>query len=294
VLGRAAPPSFLADAGWGENESRALPRIVRNVEETTAEARDFMSETRAWWNETQPTVERSLANFESLSAEARALGEDVPGYRERVDEIVDNANAFTLRLDGFMDRADAAADNANEGVDQLRGVFTDLDAAVDRNTPEVNATVDAARQTAERLRDVTVPELEQGADEFEQAFARLEEVIAESAPLVRGTLANARLAADQLKLATVEVRQQPWRVFLQPTEKELERQLLYDAARTYATSVGDLRAASESLESLLAGAGAGRVRDESIRRLTDEIREAFGRYQQAERTLLDQLIEEQR
>ena len=186
------------------------------------------------------------------------------------------------------------ADNANAGVDQLRGVFADLDAVVDRNAPEIAATVDASRDTAERLRDVTVPELEQGADEFEEAFARLEEVIAASAPLVRGTLANARIAADQLKLATFEGRQQPWRVFLQPTEKELNRQLLYDAARTYATSVGDLRAASESLEGLLAGEGAARVRTESINQITDEIREAFTRYQEAEQLLLDRLIQEQK
>ncbi|MEO0482993.1 MAG: hypothetical protein AAF138_05175 [Planctomycetota bacterium] len=294
VMGRAAPPSFLADAGWGENESQALPRIVRNVEETTADARDFMAETRAWWGQTQPTIDRSLENFESLSAEARALGEDLPGHREEIDRIVANTNAFTERFGGFMDRADGVADNANAGVDQLRGVFADLDAVVDRNAPEIAATVDASRDTAERLRDVTVPELEQGADEFEEAFARLEEVIAASAPLVRGTLANARIAADQLKLATIEVRQQPWRVFLQPTEKELNRQLLYDAARTYATSVGDLRAASESLEGLLAGEGAARVRTESINQITDEIREAFTRYQEAEQLLLDRLIQEQK
>lgn len=293
LTGLAAPPSFLADAGWGENESRALPRIVANVEQTTADTRDLLAEARRWWSENEPRLSTTTENFRSLSDQARAFGDDLPDRRETIRAALDDVRGFTEGLGPFLDNANGAVDNADDGIADVRKIIADLDAAIERNRPEVDATIDATRATAERLRDATVPQLEQGVREFDDAFARLGALIDSEAPVIRATLANGRLASDQLKLTMIEVRNQPWRLLIAPATKELERQLLYDAARSYATAVSDLRGASASLESVLAG-GQANQRAREIETITAELRDAFERYQKTEQTLLDVLMRETR
>ena len=107
-------------------------------------------------------------------------------------------------------------------------------------------------------------------------------------------MANLRLMSDNLKLTAVEVRSQPWRALYRPTNKELSTQSLYDATRAFAEAASDVRAASETIESLAAGATTrtddGRRIDEAGLALT----EAMQRYRDAEQALLDILIREQK
>ena len=102
--------------------------------------------------------------------------------------------------------------------------------------------------------------------------------------------------SDQLKLTAIEVRSQPWRLLIQPTTKEFESQVLYDATRNYATAASDLRGASEALEALLAKGGTATdattdAQKASIAELSDRLKEAFTKYRDAEQALLDKLIE---
>jgi hypothetical protein len=119
-------------------------------------------------------------------------------------------------------------------------------------------------------------------------------------PNIDQALARFRLGADQFKLFTVEVRSQPWRLLHRPDTKELESQLLYDASRSYAQAVSDLRATSASLESVLIGWGTGQSaanipRNETqIQDLMTELQRSRERQAQAERRLLELMTEFQK
>jgi hypothetical protein len=134
------------------------------------------------------------------------------------------------------------------------------------------------------------------AGTYGQLGERLNLIVDRESPQLRTTLTNVRLVSEQAKLFLQEFRAQPWRLLSQPSRAELEREPLYNAARQYATAVADLRAASESLESIVtasgtgAGLGAGSAVDAAtIEGMRSQVRDAFGRYQQAEQELLDLL-----
>ncbi|MEL7472619.1 MAG: hypothetical protein AAGK04_04815, partial [Planctomycetota bacterium] len=49
VQGRNAPPAFLADAGWGEEESQALRAIIRDVKDGVGTGKAFVDDADEWW-----------------------------------------------------------------------------------------------------------------------------------------------------------------------------------------------------------------------------------------------------
>jgi hypothetical protein len=131
------------------------------------------------------------------------------------------------------------------------------------------------------------------------AVAELRRLADAQSPGLARTLANFRLTSDQLKLTMMEVRAQPWRLLYQPTRKEEQTQLLYDATRQFALSMSDLRAASEALGSYVQPEN-GSLRltdpmassadlDKALRELRARIDEATSRSRDAEAELLRQL-----
>jgi len=158
--------------------------------------------------------------------------------------------------------------------------------------------VESVRSTTATIDEETVPRINEAVDGAARRMEAMGEVVddvriflVEELPTARKILANARLASDQLKLAISEIRSQPWRLLIRPSRRELEQELLYDSARSYAHAVSDLRAASESLHAILAlDDTAGLDRDE-LEALRAHLLDSFERYDQAERDLLERMIE---
>ena len=106
-------------------------------------------------------------------------------------------------------------------------------------------------------------------------------------------LGNASLASQQLKLATIEIRRSPWKLLYRPTPDELEHELLYEAARSFAVAAADLKAASESTQRMLDRHGERLSGDEELLdRVRSNLLEPLDRYESAQQRLFDVLISE--
>jgi len=175
-------------------------------------------------------------------------------------------------------------------------------AILDENRPRINNILADTETTIAGVKDDWVPQgtnLLSTATDGIEAYARLgrraDAILMEEQPGIERSLANLRTMSDQLKFLAIEARSQPWRLLHRPDTKELETQLLYDSARSYAVAVGDLRAASESLEAIITRAGlSGDVDLDRLQTMRAELQQAFRLYADAERDLLDRMIEDNR
>ena len=287
IKGQVAPPSFLAQAGYGDKQKAEMQKMLENgakvsedikkitegigdqvkptmdaVSGAAKDVKDVTADVKAKMTEWSPRIENTLKNVEQLSKESLAT-------RALIDQGLEKAKAF---------------------IEKVQTLLAD-------NTPHIENTLRNADELSTKLNNelyasvkVTMEDAQKGLKEFAAAGQRISNLVAEQAPELRLTLANARLASDQLKLTMTEVRRNPWRLLYQPGKKELERELLYDAARDYATAISDLRGASASLEAV-AAAGCSPERMAEIQKA---MQESFAKYKEAEGKFLDMVVRESR
>jgi ABC-type transporter Mla subunit MlaD len=282
-----APPPFLAAAGYGPTEADAIKTTIRNVAELSQRLNSIVGQVN---DKVRPTMDLVL----ETATDARQVVGDVrgrsPEWLARIDRVLASADDATEDLPALVEESRAR-------LAEARTVISETGSMIEEARPEVRATLQSIRSAAERFEATSLPLAERALDDARTGsaeFARLTEslsrLLAEQTPGVRTMPGNGRLASDQLKLAAIEVRRNPWRLLYQPRRKELESEVFFDAARSYAQAVSDLRAASESLESLAAG-NLAPADSETIREMTRHMAEMFQRYQDAERRLLDAIAE---
>lgn len=291
LTGRIAPPAFLAQAGYGPeevNQVRAIidtaANVMERVERVAASFEDQLTPTLA-------TARTAIEDVQSVTGEIRGKA---PAWTERIDRTLASADDAASRLGPIARSAEDGVGEAREVLGSVRGLIGDNRPRIDRTLEHVEATASSVREASVPLLNETLASARDGASAFGEIATDTRTLMAGQTPNIERMLANLRLAADQFKLTAVEVRRNPWRLLYRPKTKELESEMLYDAARAYAEAVSDLRAASEALQVVSArtGAGAPGVQSpEQIRAMTEEIREAFEAYQEAERVLLDRIAE---
>lgn len=285
--GAIAPPGFLAQAGYGPEQQAQVQEILQRG---SAFANELESMVREFRETTYPQITGLVDDVESR------LG----GWLDSGDRIVGNVETATDRLPTISEHIDAR-------VTEARAVIATTQQMLDENRPGVRAAIENAREATERfnalvesLRTDTKPTVDamltdarSAMESVRRAVERADSLLAESSPSLRRTVANARLASDQLKFTLEEVRRAPWRLLYRPDTRELEFELLYDAARTYAAAVSDLRDASESLESATqaAEAGGSSLTAANAEALNTELGRSFEAYKAAERAFLDLIID---
>lgn len=265
IPGEPQVPQFMAQAGYGSTQREQLQAILARSDRFTQE-------------------------FEAIVADVRQMTEDA---RER-------SGGWFDRTDSILAGADEATGDLRAGIEEGRTLVSTVQERVDANRDRVDAiianaeaaTADARAFTA-HVNETTRPRIDElldegarGLDRATAAIERVGDLVASESPSVRKTLANARLASDQLRLTMGEVRRTPWRLLYRPSERELEFELLYDAMRTYATAVSDLRAAGESLGAV---AESDAPDAEEAARQAEAITDAFSRYREAEERFLELL-----
>lgn len=284
VLGRLAPPAFLTDAGFGPEQSDQLRSAVASAELGLRKITQLIDQAA-------PKVDAGVEDGRQLIADLKA---SLAEWTRRIDTTAANVETASARLAPILDKADEGIAEATLLVKDIRAAVSDNRARIDaiiKNAESVTAKLDGESMTLlnDALRDGR-----QSLNVFSEAVGRVSALVGEQTPSLRRTLANLRLMSDQLKLTAVEVRSQPWRLLHQPTTKELSAQVLYDATRSYAEAASDLRSASESLEAASALHAAGRENPPDLAPLTQSMAEALTKYRQAERYLMDKLVEEDR
>ncbi len=224
----------------------------------------------------------AAADVERLTA--RVTDEDWPRWSSRIDTVMDWAVNATGKFDAVLDDGRAA-------VSEVRGIVTD-------NRPRIDDIAVNVQDITRRLREETVDKingvLDTGQQGLDRAVSILDKVDREFdgwAPEIRETLAGARQTAQQLKLASIEVRRSPWKLLYRPDASELEHELLYEAARSFAMAVSDLRAAAESTERLVSNHGQEIAASPELRKqVGDFLTGSLDRYEAAQQKLLDVLL----
>lgn len=280
LKGIIAPPAFLAQAGFGPDQAKQVQKIFNDVEEAVDRLNVMTQRLDSQIEPSLADVRRSLEDINAVTADARAKW----------------TQAWSGQVDSVLASADKAGETLNRTLDGGEQLVASIRKTVEDNTPTLEHALKTIDEAMTKLNDEAVGKLSAALDEGKagaEAFRQLSEdvarVVQTETPGLRKTLGNLRLAADQVKLLGVEVRRNPWRLLYTPKTKELESELLYDAARTYAEAVSDLRSASESLEALQNGGGEAAPDRETAEHIRQRLAEAFERYKTAEKALLEKM-----
>ncbi len=281
VAGALAPPSFMAQAGFGVEQAAALRGIVSDAER-------LVERITAMVDRDGPLIDETLTDarevMRTVRAEAPAWTESLNRAREDIERAADRLGPMLDEADGAVREARAAAAGVRAAVEENRASVDRMVANAERATERVSGpTLDLADETLIAGRDA--------AREAGSIAQSTGDFVRDELPPMRRVLANLRLMSDQLRLTSVEVRAQPWRLLFRPDTKELEAQLLYDSARAYADAVAELRAAGETLEAATDPAAGRPAESEEVRALVARVKEAFAKYEEAQRSFLDRLVE---
>ena len=241
----------------------------------------------------KPGMEKVAETLENVREMTASTKERLPVWREQIDSILANSRDTSEKFGPLVDKADLLIGDVQASVKTVGQI-------IDDNAPKVNQIVDDVAATTKHVREKSLVDLDEAfakakasIDSLGEAVTTLDTLARQETPNIRRMLANGRLASDQLKLLMAELRAQPWRILIRPSTKEIEQQLVYDAARAYADAVSDLRAASETLDALSnADSLPDETRRETLQVLVGELRATFEQYKKAESQLLDRMIED--
>lgn len=282
VNGGVAPPAFLAQAGLGPEQVTSIKNMLASIERSV--------------NTVEQTIAKSGPNVEGTAADARAvvasLREQLPAWQAQIASVLARAEAASGRLDPIMQQAETGMAQAKLLIDDVRAVVTDNRARIDSilaNTDELSGSLN---KESINLLNNSLREGERAMQNVAIAVDDVRALVSEQVPTLRRTMANLRLMSDQLKLTSVEVRSQPWRLLIQPTTKEFESQVLYDATRSYAAAASDVRAAAEVMQQLARTEQPVAADDEALAAAAQRLRESLATFADAERALLGELLEQ--
>jgi ABC-type transporter Mla subunit MlaD len=281
-----APPSFLAQAGYGDQQRNELQNILKRG----SQIGDQISELAGTMNEKLPGtlegVDATVTNVRALSADVRRDYSEQ--WRERITMVLENVRVGSVTLNDAMAEGRKLVGSVQEGINANRPLLDKIFLNAAELTEKVNTELYGKVI-------VTLNDGQTAVKDVAEIMGRARQLVIEETPNIRRALADARLASDQLKLMLIEVRRNPWRLLYQPTRKEMSEELLYDTARSYAEAVGDLRAAGEAMEAMLAAQRAGTAAtpgDQArITELAGEVQAALERYRASERKLYNFVVD---
>lgn len=282
VRGRFAP-SILAQLGFTAEDAARIRNAIADVEATTARAREISDRFSRMSADLEPTFADTLADARNAVADVKSFtgkfaADD--GWAPRIDTILADAERTVAQ-------GPLVAEDVREAIRQGRSL-------IESNQATVARILENFEQTSNRVRFETMDQAEELIERGTLALTSYRDladnangIVSEIRPDIANTSANARALSQQARLFLDEVRAQPWRLLKQPGKAELSREPLYAAARSYASAVADLRAASEALDQAVAGgtpADAAR-----IARIAESVQAAYSDYDKAERALLETL-----
>jgi ABC-type transporter Mla subunit MlaD len=219
----------------------------------------------------------------------RIADEDWPRWARSVDEVTSWASSATGRIDEVMAEGRGL-------LDDVRGVVAENREPIRATIGNVQSTSEDTRAIAAQLRTGTLDKLERLLDSGQQgldsAASVLESVRADYPAWSTDAgeaLGAARLTAQQLKLASIELRRSPWKLLYRPSRGEAEHEFLYEAARSFALSASDLRAAAESARRILDD-HRERLDEETVREIDRFLLDALERYAQVQSRLVGVLV----
>lgn len=288
IAGRFAP-SILMQLGFSVEDAEKLRRVIDNAERLSERA-----------TESVESVQRMVGVLEENFGGGV---EDGAGALANIRAFTDNLNAqdgWSSRVDSILAGVDDAATEAGPVIEDAGEAVASARRLIDENSMRLSRTLSNVERITERVDRESMDKMDELLSRGALALGTFEDVgvearglLRENRPVVDDTLANARQLTLAGSLFLQEVRAQPWRLLKEAKESDLRREPLYEAARSYASSVSELREASVSLETAMKTLEDDRRSDAAVMaeltRLAGVVEGAYGRYENAERRLLELL-----
>ncbi|MHC5003826.1 MAG: MlaD family protein [Planctomycetota bacterium] len=295
IVGTTAPG--LLTALLGSENAELADSIVRNADLTLENAATFSEVLARFPDDYDQRILPAMDNVKAASEDVRALTVDVreqrwPRWAATVDDVMAWAGGTTERID--------------EAIDEGRGMLASGRSMIEDNRPQVDGIVDntdAASQDLaaflERANAETLDRVHALLDRGQRALDDAGTTIATVRRDYDGwatrfdeLMANASLASQELKFATIEVRRNPWKLLYRPTADELENELLYEAARSFAMAASDLKATGDTVERILRNHGDRLDGNrEVLEQLSRDLQRSLENYTRAQDDLLDVLVD---
>ncbi|MBL8757830.1 MAG: hypothetical protein JNK35_05300 [Phycisphaerae bacterium] len=294
IPGTLAPPTFLGQAGYGPEQKEQLQIILQRGKEISNQVSEMVGSAKSQLDGTLGSLK---AAAEQINDATGRVNTRLPDWLELITQALVNTRSATGEAEQRLIQAKALIATVQQAIDDNRAVVDRILSNTERATANVATLTDKVNTELYGTVKDTLADGRRALGAFAEVGEKAAQFVTEKTPELGRIVANARLSADQMKLMMTEVRRNPWRLLYQPTRREIEEELTYDAARTYAEAVGQLRAASDALQAVLSAGstpgGGGTPPDRAqIDEITRTIRESFGRYQDAERRFLDRLVSE--
>ncbi|MBL4590596.1 MAG: MCE family protein [Phycisphaerales bacterium] len=283
LRGRFAP-SILTQLGFTTEEAERIKEIIARSESISINADEVSASVRRMVETLEPDFDSSVADSRATIANIRAFSDKLAGengWSSRVDDLFIKGN--TVMDDVQLISADVkqATGSVNEMIDTNRERIDHILADAEDMTANIKAQITPTTERINTLLDDGVLAL----GSYREIAENTNSILLNAQPKIDATLDNIRFASAQGSMFVEEIRSQPWRLLKKPTKDDLQREPLYEAARIYASAVGDLRAASEALDAAVSGQTPSATATD-IARIAKVVGAAYGRYEVAERGLL--------
>ena len=295
INGRIAPPAFLQQAGFGDEQRKLVQETLTDARQVAADLKEITGAVSGKAGTTMENINAAAADVRQFAGDAKAR---INEWSPRIDNTLKNIEAVSGNLESSRKLLDTGLEKARDFIASIQEALNANRAHIDSTLKNADELTTKANTELYQRVQATLEDAQRGVRSFSTVGEAAGNLIDELAPEVRLATANARLASDQLKLMMAELRRNPWRLLYQPGGKEIERELVYDAARNYAQAVSDLRGASTSLESLttgMNGPGKGPLSDADKTRLAEVqkgVLDSFAKYKTAEAKFLDIIVKE--
>lgn len=293
IPGNLAPnefaKSFATNLGIEDKQRLQMQNIITNIENITA----------AIGNDPKP-LQETIVNLRDVTAIAK---EKLPPIADNAIALTDDIKAITAdvrkqwpqwaaKIDAMLARLDESAVKLDKALATANAMLDENRANIKDAIASAKGTLGNTEQITERVKTETMEKITKALDTANEAIANmrdttanLKDFVVAQRPVLERTVGNARIVSDQLKLAAIEIRRSPWRLMYTPTEKELETDNLYDAARSFALAASSLNATADSLQALIDRLPEGAAAEDSdnVRRMIEQLRETFSKFADAEK-----------
>lgn len=286
LTGVLAPPGFLAQAGYGPEQIKQVKTMISEASDAVSRINRISEKLEKEIDPNLKGVRQAVDDMAAISSEWRARS---PEWIKRVDSVLAKADDAADQFKPIAKQAETLVNSADQAVKDFRQILEENRAGLARAVANAEAGMDHFKNETLTYMDDTFKTSKQAAESMRDSTERFQAMVKEEVPNIQRMLANFRLASDQIKLVGIEVRRNPWRLLYSPKVKELDSELFYDAARTYAEAVSDLRSASEALQAV--STGPTPATRETIDHIKARLEEAFKRYQESEKALLKKMSE---
>ncbi len=286
LRGRFAP-AILTQLGLDVEYVEKIKAITDQVKQVATNASESAASVRRMTDALEPEFIQGVGDGKSTIANVREFTDRLNGD-----------DGWSGRVDGILGKTEEASGKAVTLLDETQARVQEARDVIIDSKPKIARILDNVEQTTERVRFDSMGHIDEllakgslALGSYKDLAENANEMVSMNRPKIDATLDSVRDIGVHGELFLEEIRAQPWRLLKKPTKEDLEREPIYEAARAYASAVSDLRIASEALDAAVmrtseSGSPAGVV---ELARIAKVVEEAYGRYEEAERGLLERL-----